>query len=119
MALYSKKLNIKKTDGTIQSANLYTDKTDVGSNYLTFKVGNAIRTIDTWYSKYNVDDCNYILPINPYGQCREGMDAFRLGQEDYFSIQKNIAKGKNCSETEMLFFLAVLMRGGLLGMNDV
>lgn len=87
--------------------------------FSAMKVGNAIRTIDTWYSKYNVDDCNYILPINPYGQCREGMDAFRLGQEDYFSIQKNIAKGKNCSETEMLFFLAVLMRGGLLGMNDV
>lgn len=46
MALYSKKLNIKKTDGTIQSANLYTDKTDVGSNYLTFKDnGNTVYSV--------------------------------------------------------------------------
>jgi len=110
------KVNSSKT-----KLSLIFDKTGTDNQVCisAMKVGNAIRTIDTWYSKYNVDDCNYILPINPYGQCREGMDAFRLGQEDYFSIQKNIAKGKNCSETEMLFFLAVLMRGGLLGMNDV
>lgn len=37
MSIYDKKLYIKKTDGTIQTANLYTDKNDVGDNYLTFK----------------------------------------------------------------------------------
>ena len=37
MSLYDKKLYIKKTDGNIQTANLYTDKNDVGDNYLTFK----------------------------------------------------------------------------------
>ena len=37
MSLYDKKLYIKKTDGDIQTANLYTDKNDVGDNYLTFK----------------------------------------------------------------------------------
>ena len=37
MSIYDKKLYIKKTDGNIQTANLYTDKNDVGDNYLTFK----------------------------------------------------------------------------------
>ena len=46
MALYSKKLNIKKPNGIIQKANLYTDKADVGSNYLTFKDnGNTVYSI--------------------------------------------------------------------------
>ena len=46
MSLYDKKLYIKKTDGTIQTANLYTDKTDVGDNYLTFKYnGNTVYAV--------------------------------------------------------------------------
>lgn len=50
MALYTKKLYIKKTDGVIQTANLYTDKNDVGNNYLTLKNGN-----DTIYSVLDVN----------------------------------------------------------------
>jgi hypothetical protein len=46
MGLYSKKLNIKKPNGIIQTANLYTDKADVGSNYLIFKDnGNTVYSI--------------------------------------------------------------------------
>ena len=42
MSLYSKKLHIKKPNGVIQIANLYTDKSDVGNNYLTLKDNNNI-----------------------------------------------------------------------------
>lgn len=42
MSLYNKKLHIKKPNNQIQIANLYTDKSDVGNNYLTFKDGNNI-----------------------------------------------------------------------------
>ena len=55
MALYSKKLYIKNQNGVIQTANLYTDKNDVGANYLTLKNGN-----DTIYSMLDVNgdvDC--------------------------------------------------------------
>ena len=46
MALYNKKLCVKKPNGVIQKANLYTDKTDVGNNYLTFKDnGNTVYSI--------------------------------------------------------------------------
>ena len=55
MSLYSKKLYIKKTNGSIQTANLYTDKSDVGNNYLTFRDGS-----NTIYSVLDVNgdiDC--------------------------------------------------------------
>ena len=55
MALYSKKLCIKKPNGVIQKANLYTDKTDVGSDYLSLKSGS-----DIVYAKLDVNgdvDC--------------------------------------------------------------
>ena len=42
MALYDKKLNIEKPNGVIQKANLYTDKADVGPDYLTIESGNDI-----------------------------------------------------------------------------
>ena len=42
MSLYSKKLHIKKPNGVIQIANLYTDKSDVGNNYLTLNDNNNI-----------------------------------------------------------------------------
>ena len=55
MSLYSKKLHIKKQNGVIQIANLYTDKSDVGNNYLTFRDGG-----NTIYSVLDVNgdiDC--------------------------------------------------------------
>ena len=46
MSIYDKKLYIKKTDGNIQTANLYTDKSDVGDDYLTFKYnGNTVYAV--------------------------------------------------------------------------
>ena len=63
MSLYSKKLHIKKPNGVVQTANLYTDKSDVGNNYLTFRDGgNTIYSvldvngdIDCKISKNNVN----------------------------------------------------------------
>lgn len=55
MSLYGKKLNIKRPNGAIQKVNLYTDKAEVGSNYLTIKDGG-----NTVYSVLDVNgdiDC--------------------------------------------------------------
>lgn len=55
MGLYGKKLHIKKSNGVVQIANLYTDKSDVGNNYLTFRDGS-----NTIYSVLDVNsdiDC--------------------------------------------------------------
>ena len=64
MSIYDKKLYIKKTNGNIQTANLYTDKNDVGDDYLTFKYnGNTVYVVlDT-----NGDiDCNVNYNHNLY-----------------------------------------------------
>ena len=50
MSLYGKKLYIKKPGDVIQKADLYTDKSDVGNNYLTFK--------DIWSNVYTKLDIN-------------------------------------------------------------
>ena len=42
MSLYDKKLHIKKPNGVIQIANLYTDKSEVGNDYLTLKDGGGV-----------------------------------------------------------------------------
>ena len=63
MGLYGKKLHIKKPNGVVQTANLYTDKSDVGNNYLTFRDGgNTIYSvldingdIDCKISKNNIN----------------------------------------------------------------
>ena len=74
MGLYSKKLHIKKQNGVVQTANLYTDKSDVGSNYLTFKDGgNTVFSIldvngniDCKISKnnisYKIKNANFTMP---------------------------------------------------------
>ena len=60
MSLYNKKLYIKKSDGVIQTANLYTDKADVGSNYIVIKDnGNTVYV----HTIVNGDvGCNVLLP---------------------------------------------------------
>ena len=46
MSIYDKKLYIKTTDGNVSTANLYTDRDDVGDNYLTFKYnGNTVYAV--------------------------------------------------------------------------
>ena len=64
MSIYDKKLYIKKTDGTIQTANLYTNRDEVGDNFLIFKYnGNTVYVVlDT-----NGDiDCNVNYNHNLY-----------------------------------------------------
>ena len=74
MGLYGKKLHIKKPNGVVQTANLYTDKSDVGNNYLTFRDGgNTVYSIldvngdiDCKINKnninYKIKNANFTMP---------------------------------------------------------
>ena len=100
ISFYSHHLNKEKLN-TIKE---FAEKIRILQNHISYIY------FDEYFNKHTIKCTDFIKLMNKRHRDKDFPCAF---------FQKNIAKGKNCSETEMLFFLAVLMRGGLLGMNDV
>jgi len=80
------------------------------------KIGNAIRTIDTWYPEYQ----NHQRPISidPYGAVTNLGRAFRQPKEkiDFFSLFDRFSQGEKLeTNEEEHFVMAVLVRGGVFG----
>ncbi|WP_367155867.1 type I-F CRISPR-associated protein Csy3 [Methylomonas sp. HYX-M1] len=81
------------------------------------KIGNALRSIDTWYP---VDeDSPYIGPIavEPYGAVTNLGKAFRTpkAKVDFYTLFDSFARGGSLSQTEQHYVMAVLVRGGVFG----
>lgn len=80
------------------------------------KLGNAIRTIDTWYPEYA--DENRPIPIEVYGQVTNQGRAYRQpsGKEDFYTLfKKYLSKGKLDNKGQENYVMAVLVRGGVFG----
>ncbi|MFK5938314.1 MAG: type I-F CRISPR-associated protein Csy3 [Sulfurimonas sp.] len=80
------------------------------------KLGNALRSIDTWYSEYANE--NRPIAIEPYGAVTNLGRAFRTPKEkqDFFSLFDKFATGtKLDSKDEEHYVMAVLVRGGVFG----
>lgn len=78
------------------------------------KLGNAVRTIDTWYS----DDAQFPIAIEPYGAVTTLGTAFRQPKQkhDFYSLFDNwILKDKEPSPEQQHYIMAVLIRGGVFG----
>ncbi|MGO0308048.1 type I-F CRISPR-associated protein Csy3 [Endozoicomonas acroporae] len=78
------------------------------------KVGNAIRTIDTWYS----DDAMMPIAIEPYGSVTTLGMAFRQPKVkmDFYSLFDNwVLKDKEPSVEQQHYVMAILIRGGVFG----
>lgn len=91
------------------------------------KIGNALRTIDTWYPK--AEEVNHAFPISiePYGAVPRQKQSFRSEKpSDFYSILKKVLNPENKDKEKMeiltpeeaVFFLAVLIRGGVFGGNE-
>lgn len=79
------------------------------------KIGNAIRTVDTWYSQAN--DLPPIA-VEPYGSVTSQGKAFRppKGKNDFFTLLDNwILDGRAPSLDNQHYVIAVLVRGGVFG----
>ncbi|RUO42768.1 type I-F CRISPR-associated protein Csy3 [Aliidiomarina taiwanensis] len=77
------------------------------------KVGNAIRTIDTWYN-----DAEFPIAIEPYGAVTTMGKAFRQPKQkqDFYSLFDNwILKGEKPETEQQHYVMAVLIRGGVFG----
>ena len=77
------------------------------------KIGNAIRTIDTWYPDYTHSP----IAIEVYGTVTTLGRAFRAPntKEDFYSLFDNYMKGKQLLPEQEHYIMAVLIRGGVFG----
>lgn len=81
------------------------------------KLGNALRTIDTWYPAEEGDDLGPIA-VEPYGSVTTQGKAYRQPKQkaDFYSLLDNwILKDKVPSQTDQHFVMATLIRGGVFG----
>lgn len=82
------------------------------------KIGNALRTIDTWYPEYNQNNGGGSIAIEPYGAVTNLGKAYRNPKDkcDFYSLFDNwVLNKKELSEKEQHYVIAVLIRGGVFG----
>lgn len=78
------------------------------------KVGNAIRTIDTWYQ----DNAPFPIASEPYGAVTTRGTAFRQPKQknDFYTLFDNwILNGKVPPIEQQHYVMSVLIRGGIFG----
>lgn len=84
------------------------------------KVGNALRSIDTWYPEFE-DETNSAGPIaiEPYGAVTSMGKAFRANKHDFYTYFDKFARGEKLNRLEdEHYVMAVLVRGGVFGESD-
>jgi len=80
------------------------------------KIGNALRTIDTWYPEY--DEVNTPIAIEPYGAVTNLGKAYRTpkAKADFFTLFDKFSCGEKLATVEdEHYVMAVLVRGGVFG----
>ena len=86
------------------------------------KIGNALRTIDTWYPEFsNPETSAGPIAIEPYGAVTNLGKAYRTpkAKQDFYSLFDNFARGGNLDHIEdEHYVMAVLVRGGVFGESD-
>ena len=81
------------------------------------KIGNALRTIDTWYPEYASANVGPIA-IEPYGAVTNLGTAYRNPKEkaDFFTLFDKFALGESLNNKhEEHYVMSVLVRGGVFG----
>lgn len=79
------------------------------------KVGNAIRTIDTWYA----EEVAFPIAAEPYGAVTTLGTAFRqpkTKKNDFYTLFDNwLLKGEVPPVEQQHYVMSVLIRGGVFG----
>ena len=86
------------------------------------KIGNALRSIDTWYPEYGSEEQSAgAIAIEPYGAVTNLGKAFRTpkDKQDFYTFFDKWARGEALSrEEDEHYVMAVLVRGGVFGESD-
>lgn len=79
------------------------------------KIGNALRTIDTWYPQYA--ERQLPIPVEPNGASLEAQAFFRSKKTSAFDLMKHIG-ALDPNSADGMFMLACLVRGGVYSEGD-
>ncbi len=85
------------------------------------KIGNALRSIDTWYPEFDEQSGAGPIAIEPYGAVTNMGRAFRTPKEkqDFYTFFDKFARGESLDRVEdEHYVMAVLVRGGVFGESD-
>lgn len=86
------------------------------------KIGNALRTIDTWYPDYTEDDDSLgPIAVEPYGSVTSQGKAYRQPKQkrDFYNLfDRWVLKDEKPDEGNQHFVMATLIRGGVFGASD-
>ncbi len=86
------------------------------------KIGNALRTIDTWYPEYDDPETSSgPIAIEPYGAVTNLGKAYRTpkDKQDFYTFFDTWARGGELERIEdEHYVMAVLVRGGVFGESD-
>lgn len=86
------------------------------------KIGNALRSIDTWYPDYASEEQSAgAIAIEPYGAVTNLGKAFRTPKDnqDFYTFFDKWARGESLPrEEDEHYVMAVLVRGGVFGESD-
>jgi CRISPR-associated protein Csy3 len=83
------------------------------------KLGNALRTIDTWYPDYSTE--KRVIAIEPYGAVTNMGRAFRnpKNKKDFYTLfERFVEDPQSLEQDERDYVVAVLVRGGVFGESD-
>ena len=88
------------------------------------KIGNALRTIDTWYPVLEGESL-FPIAIEPYGAVTNLGKAYRnptdktdrkpTDKTDFFTLFDSFARGGSLEKNDQHYVMAVLVRGGVFG----
>lgn len=84
------------------------------------KIGNALRTIDTWYPDY-ANVLTGPIAIEPYGAVTNLSKAYRhpVTKKDFYTLfDQFVQDGALSSKEEEHYVMAVLVRGGVFGESE-
>lgn len=82
------------------------------------KIGNAIRTIDTWYERY--EDQGQPIAIEPFGAVTQIGDAFRKNKKegDLYSLMINWVNSGDLTLEQQAYVTGNLIRGGVFSKSS-
>ncbi|CAH9063924.1 CRISPR-associated protein Csy3 [Pseudoalteromonas sp. CIP111854] len=86
------------------------------------KLGNALRTIDTWYPEFTDPEASAgPIAVEPYGAVTNRGKAYRTPAEkqDFYTFFDAWARGEKLAEAaQEHYVMATLVRGGVFGESD-